>query len=67
MTLAFIVGVGNYEPELLILLAGSLAFVSYYIQHVKKKIDGMTGDTLGALCELTEIVVLGIAVLLQTL
>jgi len=67
MTLAFVVGVGNYELELLILLVGSLGFVSYYIQHVKKKIDGMTGDTLGALCELTEIVVLGIAVLLQTL
>lgn len=33
-------------------------FSIWYVKHVRTKIDGMTGDTLGALCELAEIVYL---------
>lgn len=33
-------------------------FTIYYIKHITKKIGGMTGDTLGALCELSEMVYL---------
>lgn len=44
----------TYLQELLILL-----FIPFiYISHCKKYIDGMTGDTLGALCEITEIIYL---------
>lgn len=33
-------------------------FSRLYVRHITSKIDGMTGDTLGALCELSEIVYL---------
>ncbi|KXG78925.1 adenosylcobinamide-GDP ribazoletransferase [Thermotalea metallivorans] len=39
------------------LLIGYL-FSIFYIKHITDKIGGMTGDTLGALCELSEIVYL---------
>ncbi|MCT4617776.1 MAG: adenosylcobinamide-GDP ribazoletransferase [Marinisporobacter sp.] len=35
-----------------------LLFSLWYVRHISSKIDGMTGDTLGALCELTELVYL---------
>ncbi|WZL71786.1 adenosylcobinamide-GDP ribazoletransferase [Clostridiaceae bacterium 35-E11] len=34
------------------------AFSVYYVRHITGKIGGMTGDTLGALCELSELVYL---------
>lgn len=46
---------------------GTSLFAFYYMKHVSDKIGGMTGDTLGALCELSEIVVLGLAVMSQIL
>jgi adenosylcobinamide-GDP ribazoletransferase len=33
-------------------------FSLWYVRHISSKIDGMTGDTLGALCELSELVYL---------
>jgi len=33
-------------------------FSLMYVRHIENKIDGMTGDTLGALCELSELVCL---------
>lgn len=36
------------------ILVGYL-FSILYIKHITEKIDGMTGDTLGALCELSEL------------
>jgi len=33
-------------------------FSLMYVNHIKSRIDGMTGDTLGALCELSELVFL---------
>ncbi|QEK11805.1 adenosylcobinamide-GDP ribazoletransferase [Crassaminicella thermophila] len=35
-----------------------LLFSIFYIRHISSKIGGMTGDTLGALCELSELVYL---------
>ncbi|MDI6816735.1 MAG: adenosylcobinamide-GDP ribazoletransferase [Actinomycetota bacterium] len=42
----------------IIALLAALAFVMMYIIFVKRKIGGMTGDTVGALIELTEVTVL---------
>lgn len=38
----------------IIILAGFVVINFFYIQHCKRKIDGATGDTLGAGCELLE-------------
>lgn len=35
-----------------------IVFALWYVRHISNKIDGMTGDTLGALCELSELVLL---------
>lgn len=35
-----------------------MIFALWYIRHISNRIDGMTGDTLGALCELSELVFL---------
>ncbi|TCO79505.1 adenosylcobinamide-GDP ribazoletransferase [Marinisporobacter balticus] len=35
-----------------------LCFSLWYVRHISSKIGGMTGDTLGALCELSELVYL---------
>ena len=39
-------------------IAVGFLFSMAYIRHITRKIHGMTGDTLGALCELSEIVYL---------
>jgi adenosylcobinamide-GDP ribazoletransferase len=39
-----------------------LIFALWYVRHITGRIDGMTGDTLGALCELSEVVFLLVAV-----
>jgi len=46
-----------------IVLAASAIFVYFYVRHVKKIIDGMTGDTLGAMIELSELFQLPIWIL----
>jgi len=58
-----IMTLGNLNS--MILLITSVLFAFYYMDHVRKIIDGMTGDTLGALCELSEIWILLIAVIIQ--
>ncbi|MEW9122152.1 MAG: adenosylcobinamide-GDP ribazoletransferase [Thermotaleaceae bacterium] len=55
-TMAFIFSFIN--PWTLIFLPILFIFSILYIQHITGKIGGMTGDTLGALCELSEIVYL---------
>lgn len=35
-----------------------LVFAIWYVKHITSRIDGMTGDTLGSLCELSEVVFL---------
>ncbi|HEY5583285.1 MAG TPA: adenosylcobinamide-GDP ribazoletransferase [Ruminiclostridium sp.] len=42
-----------------------LIIMFLYEKYIKSKIDGMTGDTLGAGCEITEILVLCIFIVLQ--
>lgn len=56
--LAVLVVVGWYAGEWLGLLAGVLSFVAslLFALHVYRKIDGLTGDTLGAVCEFVELV-----------
>ncbi len=47
-----------YNPKSLIFIGIMYGFSLLYKTHAKKKIGGMTGDTLGALCELSEILYL---------
>lgn len=49
---------GFFEPVTLIVLAGILLFTLGYTKHVRKRIDGLTGDTLGACHELSELIYL---------
>ncbi len=48
----------------LIVFAVALVFNIFYVRHVKRIIGGMTGDTLGAMIELTELVQLPVWILL---
>jgi len=41
-----------------------LIFSVWYIKHISYRIDGMTGDTLGALCELSELVFLLLVIII---
>lgn len=52
-----------FYPPGYIVLAGSALFVHLYVKHVRKIIDGMTGDTLGAMIELSELFQLPIWIL----
>lgn len=45
-------------PKLIPIIGLLLLFTLWYIKHISYRIDGMTGDTLGALCELSEVVYL---------
>ena len=47
------------------LFLGAFAFIILFMQFVKKKIDGVTGDTMGASLELTAIFVLFLAIFLK--
>lgn len=42
----------------LLILSVSVIFILYFMNKVKRKIDGVTGDTMGACLELTSLVVL---------
>jgi len=42
----------------IVLLAISVILVFLFINYVKKRIGGVTGDTIGATCELAEIIIL---------
>ncbi|MBU0899646.1 adenosylcobinamide-GDP ribazoletransferase, partial [bacterium] len=37
----------------------------FYLIYLKKEIGGQTGDTLGALCEINELLFLGLAYLMS--
>ena len=47
------------------LFLGAFLFIIFFMQFVKKKIDGVTGDTMGAALELTTIFVLFLAIFLK--
>ena len=47
------------------LFLGAFLFIIFFMQFVKKKIDGVTGDTMGAALELTAILVLFLAIFLK--
>ena len=47
------------------LFLGAFLFIIFFMQFVKKKISGVTGDTLGAALELTAIFVLFLAIFLK--
>ena len=47
------------------LFLGAFAFIIFFMQFVKKKISGVTGDTMGAALELTTIFVLFLAIFLK--
>lgn len=51
----------NVKGVLLFLLAYAVVFL--FIKYIKKKIDGMTGDTIGATSEIAEIAVLFFALI----
>ena len=47
------------------LFLGAFLFIIFFMQFVKKKISGVTGDTMGAALELTAIFVLFLAIFLK--
>ncbi len=47
--------IGWLNPWSLPYILVGYVFTILYIRHITGKIDGMTGDTLGALCELSEL------------
>ena len=47
------------------LFLGAFLFIIFFMQFVKKKIDGVTGDTMGAALELTAIFVLFLEIFLK--
>ena len=55
---AITLGFSLINPWAMPFLLISCLFSLLYIRHITGKIDGITGDTLGALCELTELVYL---------
>lgn len=50
-------------PGILVLMV----FTLWYVNHVSNKIDGITGDILGAICELSELVFLFFAIIILAL
>ena len=49
----------------LIVLALAILFILFFMKNVKKKIDGITGDTMGASLEITAIIVLFAGIILK--
>lgn len=49
----------------LIVMALAILFILLFMKNVKKKIDGITGDTMGASLELTGILVLFVGIILK--
>ena len=49
----------------LIVMALAILFILLFMKNVKKKIDGITGDTMGASLELTGIIVLFAGIILK--
>jgi len=46
-------------------LAAAIVFILIFMRNVKKKIGGITGDTMGASLELTSILILLTGVILK--
>ena len=49
----------------LIVLALAILFILFFMENVKRKIGGITGDTMGASLELTAILVLFAGIILK--
>jgi len=56
--------IGYFGPQYFMLLLGTLVFGVMFRQFCYRAIDGMTGDTIGALSELSDVVVLAVAALM---
>lgn len=56
--MAFAIAIVVLKTMAVLVVAAALVFTILYVKMVKNKIGGMTGDTLGALIELTEVAVL---------
>lgn len=56
-----------FYPKAGIVFAVAVIFNWLYVKHVSRIIGGMTGDTLGAMIELTELVQLPVWILVSTL
>ncbi len=53
------------EPALGVFYGVTVVFANLYCRHTKKIIGGMTGDTLGALIELTSVLLIGVGLALH--
>lgn len=53
LALVISIAIGTLEPISLIALVVLILASELYVRHCRKIIDGMTGDTLGALCEMS--------------
>ena len=49
----------------LIVMALAILFILFFMENVKRKIDGITGDTMGASLEITAIIVLFAGIILK--
>ena len=49
----------------LIVLASAILFIFFFMENVKRKIDGITGDTMGASLEITAVLVLFAGIILK--
>jgi len=61
----FVLMMSLFNPTNLIALGAATVFAVLYSFHVKKKIGGMTGDTLGAMIEMSELVILTVFLFLR--
>jgi len=52
----FLFAILNYQIYTFFIV--NVIFTLWYVKYISKKIDGITGDTLGALVELNEIIFL---------
>lgn len=58
-------GIGFLQVKFVILMIPVLVFTFLFLFYVNKKISGITGDVLGAMNELAEVVALGTFILLR--
>jgi len=54
-----------FMPKLYIGLVINLIFTIWFVKYISKKIDGITGDTLGAIVELNEVMFLMVIYLME--
>lgn len=58
MATIFVLAMSMLRPINLVILGATAAFAIAYSRHASKKIDGITGDILGCMIELAEVLIL---------